>query len=85
LQFLINVVGQLWDAVGVLRPFTVFYYYQPQQIILGHRWSVDLGIVWNNGHPLYALNVLAVLIAVGAIGYGMALWTFLRRDLPAPL
>jgi ABC-2 type transport system permease protein len=84
-QFLINVVGQLWDAVGVLRPFTVFYYYQPQQIILGHRWSVDLGTVWNNGHPLYALNVLAVLIAVGVIGYGMALWTFLRRDLPAPL
>jgi ABC-2 type transport system permease protein len=85
LQFLINVVGQLWDAVGVLRPFTVFYYYQPQQIVLGHRWSVDLGTVWNNGHPLYALNVLAVLIAVGVIGYGMALWTFLRRDLPAPL
>lgn len=85
LQFLINVVGQLWDAVGVLRPFTVFYYYQPQQIILGHRWSVDLGAVWNSGHPLYALNVLAVLAAVGVLGYGMALWTFARRDLPAPL
>jgi ABC-2 type transport system permease protein len=85
LQFLINVVGQLWDTVGVLRPFTVFYYYQPQQIILGHRWSVDLGNVWNNGHPLYALNVLAVLGTVGIIGYAMALWTFTRRDLPAPL
>jgi ABC-2 type transport system permease protein len=85
LQFLVNVVGQLWDAVDVLRPFTVFYYYQPQQIILGHRWSVDLGAVWNNGHPLFALNVLAVLATVGVIGYGMALWTFSRRDLPAPL
>ena len=84
-QFLINVVGQLWDAAGVLRPLTVFYYYQPQQIILGHRWSVDLGHVWNSGHPLCSLNVVAVLLAVGIVGYGLALWTFTRRDLPAPL
>ncbi|HLJ95857.1 MAG TPA: ABC transporter permease subunit [Gemmataceae bacterium] len=85
LQFLINVVGQFWDAVGVLRPFTIFYYYQPQQIILAQRWSVDLGNVWNHGHPLWTLNVLGVLVTVGVIGYGMALWTFTRRDLPAPL
>jgi ABC-2 type transport system permease protein len=84
-QFLINVVGQLWDAVGVLRPFTVFYYYQPQQIILRHRWSVDLGEVWNSGHPFWSLQVLAVLVALGIAGYGLALWTFTRRDLPAPL
>jgi ABC-2 type transport system permease protein len=85
LQFLINVVGQFWDTIGMLRPFTVFYYYQPQQIVLAHRWSVDLGQVWNNGQPLFALNVLAVLAAVGTVGYGMALWIFSRRDLPAPL
>jgi ABC-2 type transport system permease protein len=83
LQFLINVVGQLWETVGVLRPFTVFYYYQPQQIVLAQRWSVDLGKVWSNGH--WSLNVLAVLVTVGVVGYGMALWTFTRRDLPAPL
>jgi hypothetical protein len=29
--------------------------------------------------------VLVVLFGVGAVGYGMALWTFCRRDLPAPL
>jgi ABC-2 type transport system permease protein len=85
LQFLINVVGQLWDTIGMLRPFTVFFYYQPQQIMLGHRWSVDLGAVWNQGHPLCSLNVLAVLGSVGLFGYAMALWTFTRRDLPAPL
>jgi ABC-2 type transport system permease protein len=85
LQFLINVVGQFWETIGVLRPFTVFYYYQPQQIILSHRWSVDLGTVWNNGQPLCSLNVIAVLATVGIVGYGMALWTFSRRDLPAPL
>ena len=26
-----------------------------------------------------------VLYGVGLFGYGMALWTFCRRDLPAPL
>lgn len=85
LQFLVNVVGQLWDAAAPLRPFTVFYYYQPQQIILAHRWTVDVGAVWNGGQPLCALNVLAVLGTVGAVGYALALWTFCRRDLPAPL
>ena len=85
LQFLVNVVGEMWDAAAFLRPFTVFYYYQPQQIILKNRWSIELGDVWHGGKPLLALNVLAVLFAVGAIGYLLALWRFSRRDLPAPL
>src|SRR5207248_11746919 len=85
LQFLVNLVGQMWDTAAFLRPFTVFYYYQPQQIILTHQWSVELGKEWHQGQPLVALNVLAVLFVVGAIGYGLAFWTFCRRDLPAPL
>jgi ABC-2 type transport system permease protein len=82
-QFLVNLIGQIWDAVAVLRPFTVFFYYQPQQIILNGLWSADLGTVWN-GVGIH-LNVIAVLATVGVIGYGLALWTFCRRDLPAPL
>jgi ABC-2 type transport system permease protein len=78
LQFLVNVVGQLWDTISPLRQLTVFYYYQPQQIILADRWTVAVG---NSMH----VPVLAVLFGVGAIGYGLALWTFCRRDLPAPL
>jgi ABC-2 type transport system permease protein len=73
LQFLVNLIGQLWDAVEPLRPITVFYYYRPQQIILTGLWSA--GIVRD----------LVVLVCVGAAGYGLALWTFCRRDLPAPL
>jgi ABC-2 type transport system permease protein len=85
IQFLVNVLGQLWDALAFLRPLTVFYYYQPQQIALKGRWTVDLGMVWNGGHPGYVVNVMAVLLAVGVIGYGLAFWKFCRRDLPAPL
>jgi ABC-2 type transport system permease protein len=72
LQFLINVVGQMWDVLEPLRPWTIFYYYQPQDLILGR--------------PLTAvLPSLAVLYGVGLAGYLLALWVFTRRDLPAPL
>jgi ABC-2 type transport system permease protein len=73
LQFLINAVGQLWDAVAWLRPYTVFFYYQPQRAILGRGTLAD------------DLASAGVLFAVGAAGYALALWTFCRRDLPAPL
>jgi ABC-2 type transport system permease protein len=75
LQFLVNVIGQLWSAMEPLRPFTVFYYYQPQDVILRADWYAD-PVVWGR---------LGVLLAVGMVGYLMALRTFCRRDLPAPL
>jgi ABC-2 type transport system permease protein len=74
-QFLINVVGQMWPAMEPLRPLTVFYYYQPQPIILQADWLSDAK-VWGR---------FGVLLAVGVCGYLGALWTFTRRDLPAPL
>jgi beta-exotoxin I transport system permease protein len=81
-MFLINVVGQLWDVVEPFRPLTVFYYYQPQQIILNHRWWVDVG---PTHAPWFAVHGTLVLLGVGTAGYLLALWEFCRRDLPAPL
>jgi ABC-2 type transport system permease protein len=84
-QFLVNLLGQMWEeAFGWARPLTVFYYYQPQQVILGRDWTVDLR-VWNGGRPLVHLPAVAVLFAVGLVGYALALRTFTRRDVPAPL
>ena len=83
-QFLVNVIGQLWAGLAFLRPFTVFYYYQPQTINLKGDWTVDPGLAWS-GKPLASVNVILVLILVGAVGYLMALRTFVRRDVPAPL
>ncbi len=72
LQFLVNLIGQVWAPAERLRPFTIFYYYQPQPLILGLPGTA----VWWH---------LAVLGAVGAGGYLLAVWWFERRDLPAPL
>jgi ABC-2 type transport system permease protein len=83
-QFLVNLIGQMWDAMEWLRPLTIFYYYQPQQLILGERWTVSLS-EWNGGQPLATVPMPLVLYGVGLLGYGMALWTFNRRDLPGPL
>src|SRR5262249_42150128 len=83
-QFLVNVIGQLWDGLAFLRPFSVFYYYEPQTINLRGVWTVDPGLAWT-GKPLIAVNVILVLAAVGTIGYAMALRTFVKRDIPAPL
>jgi ABC-2 type transport system permease protein len=83
-QFLVNLLGQLWDVLAPLRPLTVFYWFRPQQLILGGGAGVDLN-VWTGGHPLLRINAVAVLLLAGAAGYGLALWTFTRRDVPAPL
>ncbi|MBN9518690.1 ABC transporter permease subunit [bacterium] len=78
LMFAANVLGQLWDDAAWVRPFTAFYYYQPQKVMLRGEWTVD--VFGAAGVP-----VVAVLITTGAAGYLLALRTFTRRDLPAPL
>jgi ABC-2 type transport system permease protein len=77
LMYLVNVLGQMWDLLAPLRPLTLFYYYQPQQVILGGGWTM----------PVLGLPVpmLLVLYGVGLAGYALAWRTFVRRDLPAPL
>jgi len=75
IQCVVNVIGQLWPTAEPLRPFTVFYYYQPQPIILDPAWYTK-SATWTH---------LGVLLGVGLVGYGVAWWHFCRRDLPAPL
>ena len=74
-QFLVNVVSQLWPPMETLRPWTIFYYYQPQQMILKENWA-RLPSVWFR---------ISILTSIGVGGYLFALWHFCRRDLPAPL
>jgi ABC-2 type transport system permease protein len=83
-MFVANTVGQLWEPAGFVRPFTFFFYYQPQRAMLDGVWTVDLNKTWNLGGPVL-VPAVGVLFAVGAAGYAVALRTFARRDLPAPL
>jgi ABC-2 type transport system permease protein len=85
LMFIANVLGQLWEEAAFVRPLSVFYYYQPQRIMLRDEWATDLGAVWNGYSPVGPVPVVGVLLAVGAVGYLLALRIFTRRDLPAPL
>ena len=76
-----NILGQMIESLAFLRPFSIFYYYQPQHIALNHSWSMSLeplGLTWK-------VPVLLVLFGVGAVGYLLAWRDFSRRDLPAPL
>jgi ABC-2 type transport system permease protein len=84
IMFLVNLLGQMWDDVAWARPLSIFYYYQPQQLILSGDWCVTLS-EWNGGSPLARLPMPLVLYGVGAVGYLVALRTLVRRDLPAPL
>ncbi len=84
MQFLVNVLSQMWDQAAWMRPLTIFYYYQPQQVILNGDWCVTLS-EWNDGASLLRVPMPLVLYGVGLIGYLMALRTLVRRDLPAPL
>ena len=74
IMFMINVIGQLWEPASWIRPFTIYYYYQPQEIWLNHHWLTE------NGMPM-----ILILMLIGGIGYGLAFRVFGQRDLPAPL
>ncbi|MBP3959463.1 ABC transporter permease subunit [Gemmata sp. G18] len=83
-MFVGNTIGQLWEPAGFLRPFTFFYYYQPQRAMIADAWTIDLNKTWNLGSS-FSVPAVGVLFAVGAAGYAIALRVFTRRDLPAPL
>jgi ABC-2 type transport system permease protein len=75
-MFLINLLGQVWsEPLEWVRPFTIYYHYEPQTMILNEKWYTD-AIAWRD---------LAVLAGIGAGGYLLAWAVFTRRDLPAPL
>lgn len=77
IMFIVNVLGQLWDAAAFLRPISVYYYYQPQKIMLRDEWTTLLAGV--------QVPAVGMLFLAGAAGYAIALRVFTKRDLPAPL
>ncbi len=85
LMYIVNVVGQLWDSIAFLRPLTLFFYYNPQNIWLKGQWLCDVGTSWGMAEGFFMLPGVFLLFFVGGLGYFVGLRHFLRRDLPAPL
>jgi len=55
--FFLNYTVKLWSAVSFLKPFTIFSYYQPQQIVTGQASLIEnIGI-------LAALTTIFLIIA----------------------
>jgi ABC-2 type transport system permease protein len=81
-MFVANTIGQLWEPARIVRPLTLFFYYQPQRVMLDGNWLVDVGTAWPGAPAVPGIGMLA---AVGLTGYLLAWRTFTRRDLPAPL
>src|SRR5206468_1218960 len=71
-MFVANTIGQLWEPAGWVRPFTLFFYYQPQKAMLDGNWLVDLGAAWSGAPRVVGI---VVLLAVGTLGYLVALRT----------
>jgi ABC-2 type transport system permease protein len=84
LQFLVNVIGQLDESFAWMRPLTIFYYFRPQEMVLGKPGMVTLG-EWYGGKSLLEVPGIAVLYCAGIAGYLMAARVFTHRDIPAPL
>lgn len=83
IMFLVNLLGQLWEPLIFLRPLCVFYYYLPQEAMLGGSGLVDLA-EWFGPQRL-AVPGFWILVAVGMAGYLIGGARFSTRDLPAPL
>jgi ABC-2 type transport system permease protein len=81
-MFVANMVGQLWPPSRFVRPLSLFFYYQPQKVMLQGNWLADIGTAWPGGPKI---SMIGVLTGVGLAGYLIALRIFTRRDLPAPL
>jgi ABC-2 type transport system permease protein len=82
LMYLANLLAQLFQPMEWVRPLTVFYYYHPQELVLGQGdWLVLRE--WGLESP--RVPALFVLLLTGLLGYWIGSRHMERRDLPVPL
>jgi ABC-2 type transport system permease protein len=84
-MFVLNVIAQLWEPLGPVRPLTLFFYYQPHKHWLNDDWTADVGECWGLGVGRLLVPAVPLLLTIGAAGYVGGWWVFRKRDLPAPL
>ncbi len=67
-SYAVEILGALWPDMAGLRPWSIFHYFQPAEIMAGSAGPTDL----------------AVLAGITAAAGSCGLWVFSRRDLAAP-
>jgi hypothetical protein len=67
-SYAVELLGALWPEMAGWRPWSLFHYFQPAEILAGDASPTDA--------------VVLAGIATAAVAY--ALWIFPRRDLAAP-
>jgi len=65
--YIIFLISQLWNDIEFLQAYNIFYYYEPQQIMLGR------------GH--FAMDNL-ILIGLSGLCFGLSVMIFNKRDIP---
>lgn len=68
LSYAVEFLGTIWPDLAALRPWSLFHYFQPAEILAGTGEPADL----------------VVLFAVATAATTVGLWVFPRRDLAAP-
>jgi ABC-2 type transport system permease protein len=84
-MFLLSFLGQLLDWLRPWRVLSVFYYYQPQGIVIHGRVAAPIQLGYGPEAPTLHVHFVPFLYLLAALGYTSALVGFCRRDLPAPL
>jgi ABC-2 type transport system permease protein len=68
INYLLDVIGSLWPDAAWLRDWTMFHLVKAKDVLAGQ----------------VALTDIALLLVIGGIAVGYALWAFPRRDIAAP-
>ncbi len=65
--YFLNSIAKIWSAASFLKPYSIFYYYEPQNIMMGEA---------NLVRDLLVLGILTVLLVV------LAVYRINKRDIP---
>ena len=65
--YVLHYISSLWNAIRFIKPFNIFTYYQPENLITGQR--------------SFLLNV-TVLFSIILISLFLSMFQFNRRDIP---
>jgi ABC-type transport system involved in multi-copper enzyme maturation permease subunit len=65
--YFLNSIAKIWSAASFLKPYSIFYYYEPQNIMMGEA---------SLGRDFIVLGLITILLMIPAV------YKINRRDIP---